>query len=66
MKKYSLKYYGLNINRWYEYYVEIKPIKVDNFNEIVPYIYFKEKIIIETIKFINIKKNKKIFFKRLN
>lgn len=53
MKKYSLNYSKLNKNRWYEYYVVIKPIKVDNFNDIVPYIYFKEKIIIETIKIIN-------------
>lgn len=43
LKKYAIHKSKLNEHRWYEYFVEVKPVKVHDFYNQTPKVYFKVK-----------------------
>lgn len=45
LKKYAMDNSDLNYHRWYEFYVEIKYVKVLNFYDSTPKIFFKKKVL---------------------
>lgn len=61
MKSFAMKNSGLNKHRWYEYYVEVKPVEVNNYYDITPKVFFKEVVILNALKILvqgkKIKKN---------
>lgn len=63
LKQYALDKTKLNKHRWYEYYVEVKPVKVTDFYNITPRVFFKWKVIYETIVFFQSKNAKHPFLK---
>lgn len=40
---------NLNKHRWYEYYIEVHPVKITNYYDITPKIFFKEKVLFKAL-----------------